>query len=431
MKWIRFVSVCGPLFGIAPFVQSQTASIPRSVDEFVRAALERNAEYLAVQQRLQEAQGLLRQAGVRPNPTVELEAAEGRVLGSSGEADYTAGFFQPIETGGKRGRRVDVAQTGIDLARAELDERRRQLLFDLQTHYMEVVTARERVAVIERILQNSQENFRLTSARVEKGDAAPLDRQLLSVELRRGEAQRTSFAGRLSSALLELKRSAGFRADEPVEAAGPLDLPKAVAPLEELKTRAIADRPDLRSVDLLGRQAAAEAELARVNASPDLTLSAKYARRDSKFDQLGIAPSGGGLVPLRDQSNLLALGISIPILTKSRTRGEVEAALARERAAKLRSDFLRKSIATEVESAYTRWLAARDARETLRTGVLDQSAENVAVIQQAYRLGQLRLLDVLNEQRRLLDSQLTYIDAVNEEAQALAELQRAVGGNIQ
>jgi cobalt-zinc-cadmium efflux system outer membrane protein len=137
MKWIRFVSVCGSLLVIVPLVQSQTVGVPRSVDDLVRAALERNAEYLAVQQRLQEAQGLLRQAGIRPNPTVELEAAEGRVLGPSGEADYTAGFFQPIETGGKRGRRIGLAQTGIDLARAELDEQRRQLLFEVQIHYAE------------------------------------------------------------------------------------------------------------------------------------------------------------------------------------------------------------------------------------------------------------------------------------------------------
>src|SRR5215813_5155052 len=110
MKRIRFVSVCGSSIGIVPLVQSQTVRVPRSVDDLVRAALERNAEYLAVQQRLrlQEAQGLLRQAGIRPNPTVELEAAEGRVLALSGEADYTAGFFQPIETGGKRGRRIDL-----------------------------------------------------------------------------------------------------------------------------------------------------------------------------------------------------------------------------------------------------------------------------------------------------------------------------------
>lgn len=430
MKQLAMVSVCAAALGLMPILRAQTPGVPRSLDDLVSAALQRNGEYLAVEQRIEEARGLLRQAGVRPNSTVEVEAAQGSVLGSPGEADYTAGFFQPIETGGKRGRRIDVAEIGIELAEEDLAERKRQLLFDIQTQYAEVVASRERVATVEKILAVNQENFRLMNARVEKGDAAQLERQLLSVELQRVEAQRTSFAGKLNSSLLELKRVAGFHPEEPVEADAPFNTSGAIAPLDELKKRALSTRPDLRGVDLAAMQAAAEAELARANASPDLTLSARYSRRDSKFDQLGIAASGSGLVPLRDQSNLLVLGISIPVLTKNRTRGEVEAAKARQAAAKLRRDFLIRGIAAEVEAAYARWDAARHAQETLRTGVLDQSAENVAIIQQAYRLGQLRLLDVLNEQRRLLDSQLAYIDTVAEQAQAFAELQRAVGGDV-
>ena len=59
------------------------------------------------------------------------------------------------------------------------------------------------------------------------------------------------------------------------------------------------------------------------------------------------------------------------------------------------------------------------------------SARNLSVIRQAYNLGQLRLLDVLNEQRRLLETELTYIDAESEPARSRAELERAVGGDLQ
>jgi len=65
MTWIRKVSVCVLAFGLTPIGRSQTAGISRSIDDLVSAALERNGEYLAIQQRLHEAQGLLRQAGVR------------------------------------------------------------------------------------------------------------------------------------------------------------------------------------------------------------------------------------------------------------------------------------------------------------------------------------------------------------------------------
>jgi cobalt-zinc-cadmium efflux system outer membrane protein len=66
----------------------------------------------------------------------------------------------------------------------------------------------------------------------------------------------------------------------------------------------------------------------------------------------------------------------------------------------------------------------------LNRGVLAESEKNLSVIRQAYNLGQLRLLDVLNEQRRLLETQLSYIDSEAELARSVAELERAAGGEL-
>ena len=81
-----------------------------------------------------------------------------------------------------------------------------------------------------------------------------------------------------------------------------------------------------------------------------------------------------------------------------------------------------------MEAAYQSWRTASDSLQTLETGVLDPSQKNLTVIREAYKLGQLRLLDVLNEQRRLVDTQLAYIDAQADAARSLAELERAAGG---
>jgi cobalt-zinc-cadmium efflux system outer membrane protein len=60
-----------------------------------------------------------------------------------------------------------------------------------------------------------------------------------------------------------------------------------------------------------------------------------------------------------------------------------------------------------------------------------QSNKNIAVVREAYQLGQLRLIDVLNEQRRLTDVEFTYLDARVEVARALADLERLTGGLLQ
>jgi cobalt-zinc-cadmium efflux system outer membrane protein len=124
------------------------------------------------------------------------------------------------------------------------------------------------------------------------------------------------------------------------------------------------------------------------------------------------------------------LGISIPLQTRKRNQGNVEAAVARQNAAKLRREHLELTIPIEVDAAWQRYQAARNTVAILNRGVLDESEKNLSVIRQAYDLGQLRLLDVLNEQRRLLETQLSYIDAQAELARNLAELERVAGGDL-
>lgn len=160
-----------------------------------------------------------------------------------------------------------------------------------------------------------------------------------------------------------------------------------------------------------------------------MTASARYGHRNSQFDAFGLS-ANGSTVPLRNRDNILTLGISIPLFAANRKRGNIEASEARAAAIRQRRAFLETVIPQEVENAYRRLDAAKQAMELL-AGVVDQSEANLKVIRQAYNLGQLRALDVLNEQRRLVDTRLSYIDAQMEAVQAQIDLERATGGPIQ
>src|SRR5882757_251528 len=102
-----------------------TAAPPQSgqayaVNDLIQTAIEKNRELLVLRQRVAEAQGLLRQAGVRPASSLQFGGATGRPFGSAGKEEYSAGYSQPIEAGGKRDKRVQVAEKGVLLAGAEL-----------------------------------------------------------------------------------------------------------------------------------------------------------------------------------------------------------------------------------------------------------------------------------------------------------------------
>lgn len=419
-------TVCTFLLSAA-WLGAQRAPAPPGPEALVRAALERNRELIALRERVNEARGLLRQAGVRPAPAVEIETLTGRPLGSQGEQEFSAGISYSIETAGKRSRRQEVAGSGVELAQAELDDRVRELSFEIRSRYNDAGADQERAAVLSRLRDVSRDVLRLTEARIAEGDAAALERDLLATELNRSEAQRELFLGRAVAAVVELIALAGLDDGASVPVPG-IAMPSGAPPaLAELKSLAAARRPDLRIARLIERQGGAEIRLVQAEGRPDVTLAARYGHARTSFEQFG-TDGAGRPVPIRDRDNTLAFGVSVPLFNSRRIQGSLEAATARAAAARLRRQHMERTIGLEVEAAWRRWDSARRTAGLLEGGVLGQAGKNLAVIRQAYELGQLRMLDVLNEQRRLIDIEMAYIDARAQVAQAAAELERAAGG---
>ena len=439
LRYAAIVAVWVALGTSAPAVRAQDDKKQQqpSAPNLVDMAVKQNRDYLALRERVSETRALLRQAGIRPTPTLEIEFSTGSPLKSPGENEYSTGFFQPIETAGKRTKRIQVAKNAVDLAQLELEERRRQLRLEVQSEYIQALAAANKLAAIQNLMSVSGNNYELIQARVREGDAAPLDENLLRVDSSRLEAQAATLLGQADTSLLELKRMVGLSGSDSLALPAESDTPSTSSPpavenipsLTELQKMAMQNRPDLKILGLLEEQGGNEARLAQAEGRPDITASVRYIHRETRFPQLGLN-SSGATVPLVDKDNILAFGISVPIFTGRRTQGDVEAARSREAEARLRREFLESSIPLEVESAYRHWEAASRAATLFASDVIAQGENNLSVVRESYRLGQLRVIDVLNEERRFIDTQVAYVDAQADMEQALADLERAVGGTI-
>lgn len=423
----RLVSfLCGLLIAPAWLGAQQTGS--STVDDLVRMGLAQNRDVLSVGERIGEARGAMRQAGVRPPPTINASAVTGRPLGTLGQEQYSANFSQPIETFGKRSKRMEVAHFGVGQAEAELQERSAQLAYEIRSGVAERLAEQGKLKLLDDLASVNQDALRLTEVRVREGDVAPLEANLLRVEINRAAVLKTSAQGRLAVAEMNLRKLVGLRADQPLPQVGP-EIPGSDS-LEQLQSRALQSRADLRSALLRADQNRAGIALAEANAKPDVTLSAGYSRQYSLFEGLFGQTATGALASINEQIDLLTFGVSIPLRRSRSGAGDVQTATARSFGSRLQQEYLERAIPLDVDGAYQRWTAARTSLDLLRTGVIEPSTANLTVIREAYKLGQLRLLDVLNEQRRLVDNELAYIDAQADASRGWAEVERAIGGNL-
>jgi len=391
--------------------------------ELVRRALASNGELTAGRLEIERARARVRQAGLRPNPTIDFEQTTGRFTGASGEWETSVGVSIPLELGGKRGRRIELARTELEASEAEIADRERRLISEVRTNYAEALSALRELQITENLNDIDVQTTKFVQVRVNEGESAPIELNLLRVEVDRLRSRRALVEGRLKASLLKLKILAGMSADEPLQLREGLDSPVLAPPPPSLDAAldiALRSRPDLRLARLSEEVAQAGLRLAKAEGAPDLTAFTKYGSGQSVFDDTPVGV-------LTDGDKLLTFGVSVGIPILNRNQGnKSEAALAITQATK-RREFLEHLVRSEVTSAYERYEAARSAVKTYNEGVIGRSNENIRAIRAAYQIGEFRITDLLAEQRRLFDSQRELTEALTEQYRALADIHTALG----
>ncbi len=397
-----------------------------SSDDLVRHALSANGELAAARLEIERARARLRQAGLRPNPTIEFEQTTGSLTGAKGESETSIGVSLPLGLSGQRRRRIELADAELEATEAEIADRERRLAVEVRALYAQALAALRELDITENLNNLDVQTIRFVQARVNEGETAPIELNLLRVDVDRLRARRALVEGRLQSALLQLKALAGLPLNEPLrlrEELAAAKLPAPPASSEAAIDIALRTRPDLRFARLNEEVAQSRLRLARAQARPDVTAFGRFNSSRSVFDDTPVGP-------FRDKDKTLTFGASVGIPVFNRNQGakaEAEAAISQ---ARTRREFLEAIIRSEVLYAYARYEAARAALLIFEQGVIKRSQDNIRTIRAAYELGQFSITELLAEQRRLADSQREFTEALAEKYRALADLQAAIGAPI-
>jgi cobalt-zinc-cadmium efflux system outer membrane protein len=392
--------------------------------DIVKLALAHNAELSATRLDIERGRARLRQAGLRSNPTLDFEQSTGRFTGSPGERSTSVGVALPLELAGQRRRRIELAQAALEATEAEVANRERQLTTEVLTAYVEALSALRELQVTEGLNNIDVETARFVQIRVNEGETAPIELNLLRVEVDRLRSRRALVEGHLQAALVKLKNLAGILPNEPLRLKEELSAPAVPQPPDSLAAAihiALRIRPDLRLARLNEEVARAGLRLVRAQAAPEVTISGKYV-----FDR-SLTDLPEPLVPIPDLSRSLSFGVSLGLPVFNRNQGaKAESATAITQAQR-RREFAETVVRADVTSAYQRYEAARSAVATFEQGVINRSNDNIRAIRAAYQIGQFSITDLLVQQRQLLDSQREFTEALAEQYRARGDLQTAMG----
>ncbi|MBF0331477.1 MAG: TolC family protein [Candidatus Omnitrophica bacterium] len=189
--------------------------------------------------------------------------------------------------------------------------------------------------------------------------------------------------------------------------------------VEDAVALARKDRPELKSVRAMFEKAQIESSLSKQEFLPDITLKYKRDEVDGKFNRIDQGQWTG------------SVGINVPIWFWGKQLPEIREARADLEAARADYEAAENTAVFEVKSAFARYDAARKLVGIYATGVLPQATSAVTTARRAYESGTLSFLDLLDSMRILRDLQMEYFGSVAALQIALADLEQAVGGDLE
>jgi cobalt-zinc-cadmium efflux system outer membrane protein len=368
------------------------------------------------------ARGERQQAALRPNPVFSVEH---RDEPGGTDAFTTVGVEWPLDLFRRPGR-VQTAERTVRVAEVSIEEEQRVLVAEVRLRYGAAAAAIREVGVVDETVLAAQQQLRAVRARVEAGNAPPLEADLLEVEVRRLEAARLITVGRAEAAMAQLKPLLAMGPGEPLLLRDSLESLTAAIVIPRADAAVVGSRSDVQQAEARVALAAARVDQAQREGRADLSLFGTYMRMDNGFPQRGFGPSGG-LERVRGRFDYVAIGAAITLPLLNRNQGQVAAARAERLAAEARREAVQRAAGAETAAADARNARAQQAVQTYRDGVRELARRNLDVVRQTFDLGRATVFEVLAEQKRWLEVEQGYTEALRAAWEARVALTRARG----
>lgn len=416
-----------PVLGwvIALCATAASAQVPQSgpvtIEQILAEARQANPDLEAARRRHEAATQVGAQASAFPDPEFSLTWSPRPTQTRSGPLEYRVGLKQRIPFWGERGLHEARAGHMADAMAASASATEFDLELEVRLAFHEWLFAREALSINEENRLLLSQFRRIAEQRYRAGLVPQSDPLKAGVALARVEAMDAGFRRAIENTRARvnvlLNRTPGAPLGDPRAPELVLDVPT----YDDLASRALSSRPELRGARSAVAASEAMLDLSRKDYWPDLSVGADYG-----FVQGGTNPAF-----LRDGRDVLSVmfGVNIPLQLGRRSAavGERSAALA---AAEAGAQALSQQVRLEVYEHYTRLRETREVLALYREKIVPSVQLELDATRQAYSGARASFLELLDSERSLEEVLMEQARALRDYGQSYARLERAVGAPL-
>jgi outer membrane protein len=306
----------------------------------------------------------------------------------------------PLFNGGAVKNSVKAAKTRVEAGRATLTAVEGDVFTQAVSAYMDVIRDRAIVELNQNNVKVLQTNLEATRDRFQIGDLTRTDVAQSEARLQLGRAQLATAEGNATASEATYRQVVGHAPDN---LAPPPPLPPLPTISDEAVRIALADNPDLVSISRQAIAAGYDVSVARAGRLPTLSgvVSGTYV------NDLGGAPGG---FPSTGSQTTAGLNLSVPIF-----QGGLPAARIRQAQAQ-QGQVLEQVVGTEravVQGARSAFASYDASQKEIQAQTVAVQSNELALegVRAEQSVGTRTILDVLNAEQELLNSQVALVTA--------------------
>jgi cobalt-zinc-cadmium efflux system outer membrane protein len=392
------------LTGITSVQGQQPARL--TVREALDLADKQNLDLAAARRRRAAALAGIQIARQRPNPSANFTTLR--------DEPHEGLFFdQPVEIGGQRGRRIEVARQEGALTELEIAALARQVRRCTREAYYAAAYARAESDRLGRVVELAKRLAQIAEERFKAGDVAQLEVIQTGLEVSRAEADLEVARQREKVSMSQLNALLNEPAAKTWELAGTLEDSALTSPLQELIGRAYQSNPDLQHLGGERKVEESRRSLLKAERIPNLDLEAGIdfnSPRDFRYGPRG------------------QISIGLPLFT--RNQGEIAQSLANERVLEAETVATERSVSARVEAAFYDLEAQRTQVRLYRDRLLPVARQLESLAEESYRAGKTGILTAIQARQAVQSVESSYLQSLEQLQDLYAGLEETVGGAV-
>lgn len=387
---------------------------PLTLEQCVSIALSDNPAIKSSQEQYQAALARVKQAKALSQPSLSYDSdlqPDPFDFRNSGES--YAGVSKSLLFPGKRKVNTDIATNASDEVHMDADLLKLNLIYRVKMAFYRHILNQEHLKFARQNKNLAQDFLEKTKVKFEAGDIAQVEILRAQVEVAKATSEIETASNQLMASKADLNFLLGREKNSILVITGELFHVPVPLNLEDLKNRALANRPEIKKTGLLLEKEMLAKKQAQLSYLPDLDMS--FFRH---------------IIVGEARTWDVTVALPIPLFFTQPLKGEIAEAQANYNSLENELKNLQNSIRLEVENAYHLALTAQNLIYLFDKDMLKQSEQVYQKLLFSYEQGEISGIELIEARKTLIETRKSYGDALFSYDVALASIEKSTGQSL-